>query len=312
MRNDSNLSEVRWHAGALNNGPIFRATLQLVTRLPRSCSYAIGYAGTWLAYRLMREGTHAVIENLRVVRPDANERELKRLALLTYRSYARDTIDFVRSLRMGRTAVRSMMADLDSRCFNELLAQRRGVLVVGGHFGNWELAGVALRLIQGISLTVVGKAEASPAVGEIRRRMRMSFGIETLEIGQMMETALRIRRLLAANGVVAMLIDRHLGRDRVDVTFFGRPTAFLRTPAMIAYISGAPLLPGFMIRQSNGRFVAALGEPIIVDSTKPTDQAVATATQAFATQLEHHIRLHPHLWYQFYAYWRTDHDSGID
>ena len=35
----------------------------------------------------MRNGTRAVVDNLRVVRPDATERELKRLALLAYRSY---------------------------------------------------------------------------------------------------------------------------------------------------------------------------------------------------------------------------------
>ena len=135
-------------------------------------------------------------------------------------------------------------------------------------------------------MTVVGKAEASPVVGEIRRRMRESLGIETLEIGQMLETALQIRRLLAANGIVAMLLDRHLGRDRIDVTFFGRQTAFLRTPAMIGYLSGAPLLPAFMIRQSDGRFVGRFGDPIVVDSTKPTEDAVRAATQAFAAQLE--------------------------
>ena len=73
---------------------------------------------------------------------------------------------------------------------------------------------------------------------------------------------MQIRLLLAANGIIAMLLDRHLGRDRIDVTFFGRPTGFLRTPAMIGYLSGAPLLPAFMIRQADDRFVGAMGDPI--------------------------------------------------
>jgi KDO2-lipid IV(A) lauroyltransferase len=228
------------------------------------------------------------------------------LALLTYRSYARDTIDFIQSLGMTRTQFEPMMAKMDSRRLDDLLTQGRGVVIVGGHFGNWELGGVALRLLHGYPLTVVGKSEASPVVGGIRRRMRESLGIDTLEIGQMLETALRIRRLLAANGIVAMLLDRHLGRDQVDVTFFGRPTAFLRTPAMIGYLSGAPLLPAFMIRQADNRFLGALGEPITVDTTESTEVAVQVATQAFAMQLEARIRAHPQLWYQFYPYWRSE------
>ena len=196
MRSDSNLSAIRWHAGVLNNGVVFGATYYGVTHLPRACSYAIGHVGTWLAYRLMQDGTQAVVDNLRAIRPQAGERELRYLALLTYRSYARDTIDFIRSLEMDRARFAPMMASFDAAALDDLLAQGRGVLLVGGHFGNWELGGVALRLLHGYALTVIGKAEASPIVGAFRRRMRDSFGIETLEIGD--RTPAEVAQLVAA------------------------------------------------------------------------------------------------------------------
>ena len=308
-RADSNLSGIRWHAGAFNNGVIFGATYYGCTHLPRVCSYALGHVGTWFAYHLTRKGPDAIIANLRVVRPDASERELRKLALLTYRSYARDTVDFIRSIEMTASELAPLITRYDDTPLKELLLRGRGVIIVGGHFGNWELGGVALRLLNGHPLAVVGKSEASAAVGAIRRRMRESLGIETLEIGRMLETALLIRRHLAANGVVAMLLDRHIGRDRVEVNFFGRATGFLRTPAMIAYLSGAPLLPAFMIRQPDGRFSGEFDEPILVDAGKPTDEAVQIATQTFAHLLEARIRANPHLWYQFYRYWDAS-DNG--
>lgn len=306
MRADTDLSSVRWHAGGLNNGLIFGATYHGVTRLPRACSYSLGHVGTWLAYHFMRDGTRALIDNLRVVRPGATKDELRALALLTYRSYARDTIDFIRSLGMNSAQLAPMMSEPGGHPLDELLGRRTGVIVVGGHFGNWELGGVALRLMHGYPMTVVAKSEASPVVGQFRRRMRDSLGIETLEIGHMLETALQIRRLLAGNGIVAMLLDRPLGRDRVDVSFFGRRTGFLRSPAMIGYLSGAPLLPGFVIRQADGRFRASFGAPITVDTSRPSEHSVRDATQDFAAQLESQIRANPHFWYQFYPYWGTD------
>ncbi len=72
---------------------------------------------------------------------------------------------------------------------------------------------------------------------------------------------------------------------------------------MIAHLSGAPLLPAFMIRQPDGRFSGELGEPIFVDAATRTEDAVRIATQTFATRLEERIRANPHLWYQFYRYW---------
>ncbi len=309
MRAETELASVRWHAGALNNGLIFAATYHGVTRMPRAWSYAIGHVGTWMAYRLMREGTSALVENFRVVRPAATERELRELALLAYRTYARDTIDFIRSLSMTREQIASFVT-LEGDPFAPRLAEGRGIILVGGHFGNWELGGVALRLLRGYPITVVGKPEPSPVVAGFRRRMRDSLGIDTLEIGRTLETALQIRRLLADNGIVAMLLDRRLGRDRVDVTFFGRQAAFLRTPAMIGYLSGAPLLPSFLVRQPDGRFVGVCGEAIHVDQGCPPDEAVQLATQAFADQLEAQIRQHPHLWYQFYRYFETENRSS--
>ena len=306
MRTHSDLSGVRWHAGALNNGLIFGATYHGVARLPRACSYGIGHIGTWLAYHLMRDGTRALVDNFRVIRPDATEKELQRLALLTYRTYARDTIDFIRGLVMSRTELAEAIAGESSDRLDAALSERRGVIIVGGHFGNWELGGIAVRQLTDRPLTVVAKSEASPAVGEFRRRMRDSLGIETLEIGQALDTALRIRRLLADNGLVAMLIDRYIGRDRIDVTFFGRRTGFLRSPAMIGYLSGAPLLPAFMIRQPSGRFTGFFGDAIVVDTAMSIDDSIRAATQAVACQLETQIRLNPHLWYQFYPFWRGE------
>jgi KDO2-lipid IV(A) lauroyltransferase len=296
---------VRWHARGLNNGAIFSATYHGVSRLPPWCSYGIGHFGTWLAYRLMRDGTGGLLANLQVVFPQATPRELRRLALLTYRTYARDTIDFIRSLSMDARGLGEMVTQLDSGRFDELLSEKRGIIIVGGHFGNWELGGVALRLLRGYPLSVVGRPEASPVVGQIRGRMRESLGIETIEIGHMLDTALKIRGVLGANGCVAMLVDRHLGRDRIQVTFFGRPTWFLRSPAMIAYLSGAPMLPSFMLRQPDGHFAGLCGDTIRVDSRLPPEESVRLATQAFATQLEDRIRAQPHLWYQFFPYWQV-------
>jgi KDO2-lipid IV(A) lauroyltransferase len=302
-RTDSDLSAVRWHARGLNNGLIFAATYHGVTRLPRHCSYGIGHVGTWLAYQLMRDGTSALMENLRVVRPEASEAELKRLALKTYRTYARDTIDFIRSLSMSASQVEALLVEPLRDRLDAPLRAGRGVIAVGGHFGNWEFGGIVLRVLGGHPVTVIGKPEASAIVGAFRRKLRVSLGIDTLVIGQMLETALQIRRRLAENQIVAMLLDRYIGRDRVDVQFFGRPTPFLRSPAMIGRLSGAPLLPAFMIRQPDDRFEGLFGDPIAVDPHGDADTSIRDATQSFATQLEAQIRAHPHLWYQFYPYW---------
>jgi lauroyl/myristoyl acyltransferase len=87
------------------------------------------------------------------------------------------------------------------------------------------------------------------------------------------------------------------------VTFFGRRAYFLRTPALMAYMTGAPLFPVAIVRKGPGQFRLVPSEPIYVSREENRDEGVARASQIFATQLEGLIRQAPQCWYQFYPYW---------
>ena len=79
-----------------------------------------------------------------------------------------------------------------------------------------------MRRVFDLPLTIVAMAEASEEVNRIRREIRDRLGTDTIEVRKSLDTALQIRRRLADNRIVAMLMDRHLGRDRVEVSFLGR------------------------------------------------------------------------------------------
>jgi lauroyl/myristoyl acyltransferase len=293
---------VRWHLHGLNTGTIFALTHWGVSHIPRAMSYGIGHVGTWLAYHLMNEATTALIENLRVVVPNLGERELRALALRTYRNYARETIDFIRSLSIDRSELATWLSPLNT--FDRVdRSAGAGLLLVTGHLGNIELGAVILRAIFDYPLAVVSLPDHDPSVHERRVRMRRSLGIETVEVRQDAESALRLRRLLSENWAVAMIADRPLGRDRVDVQFFGRRTGFVRAPALMGYLTGAPLVPSFILRQPDGRYAGFALDPIRVSRTGDRDANVQAAMQSFASALEAIVRQYPHLWYHFYPYW---------
>ena len=294
---------VRWHPRGFNNGLIFGATCGGVRRLPPWLSYRIGESGTWLAWKTMRGTTRSMMNNFGVALGLEDERELRRLALRTYRHYARDTIDFLRGMSMTSSELSGMLATSHGGHLERARAAGQGILVVSAHFGSWELGGLLLRRLLDLPVSVVARPESSPAVNRIRHELRESFGIETIEVRRQLETALRVRRLLEENRVVAVLLDRHLGRDRVAVRFFGRPALFLRTPALLAYETGASFVPSFVRSEENGRVVAVDSAPIPIDRSLDRETAIRRATQAFATLLETQIRLHPECWYQFYDFW---------
>ena len=195
-----------------------------------------------------------------------------------------------------------------------LHAAGRGIILVTGHYGNWEAGAVLMTRFLRLPLTVVAMREANPEVNRIRQRIRDLIGVETLEVRQSLDTPLQIRRALSQNRFVALLVDRHFGRDRVAVTFLGRQAWFLRTPMVMASLTGAPLVPCFIRRIGRGRFAALPGRPVLVRSDLPRDDAIQHAAQEIADQLAEQVRAHPECWYHFYRSWDAQRDEyvGLD
>jgi lauroyl/myristoyl acyltransferase len=300
----------RWTLHGLNNGVIFSLTRHGVAFLPRRISYLLGHIGTWIAWRSMAECRRAIADNLSALFPDATADALEQRALETFRSYARDCVDFIRALSASPRDARALfeIAEPYRELFSGLLARKRGVILVTGHYGNWEVGSVLLRSLD-FSLTIVAMAEEDPTVNRLRREIREQLGADTIEVRQSFDTALQIRRRLSENHVVAMLVDRHYGRDRVAVQMFGRHVWFLRTPMLMAHITGAPLLPCCVERIAPGRFAIHPSAPVYVSTDVPRDQAIADAAQQVADGLAARIRLHPEYWYHFYRYWDAQRDE---
>jgi lauroyl/myristoyl acyltransferase len=300
----------RWTLHGLNNGLIFGLTWHGARTLPRPVSYGLGHVGTWTAWRSMRQTREAIAANLAAVFPDESQAALERRALTTLRCYASDTIDFLRALSPPGGSDGLFVLDPAYRAlFRELMARGRGVILVTGHYGNWEIGSVLLRQVVNAPLTIVAMAEASTHVNRIRRQLRDGLGADTLEVRQSFDTALQIRRRLADNHIVAMLIDRHYGRDRVEVSLFGRQAWFLRTPLLMAHATGAPIVPCFIERLVPGRFAPRVAPPIFVATHQPRDAAIQTAAQQIADALAARIREHPEFWYHFYRYWEAQRDD---
>jgi KDO2-lipid IV(A) lauroyltransferase len=280
-------------------------TVRGVRVLPRSVSYGLARAFTWIAWKLMRDTRAAIASNLEPVLPLENETARVNRAREVLFAYACDTIDFIRAISASREELRQTF-DLGAHnqaIFDGVRRDGRGGLLVTGHCGNWEIGGLLMSRVVDLPLTIVAMAETDPEVNRLRHDIRLRMGIETLEVRQSLDTALQIRRLLAANRFVALLIDRHLGRDRVAVTLFGRQAWFLQTPAVLAYMTGAPLVPCFIERIGPGRFATLAYPPIHVDRQLPRERAVQEATQKVATAIEARVRANPESWYQFYRYW---------
>ncbi|MBI4012899.1 MAG: lysophospholipid acyltransferase family protein [Candidatus Rokubacteria bacterium] len=182
------------------------------------------------------------------------------------------------------------------------LAEGRGALYLGAHFGNWELLAAAHALTGLPGLHVVVRPLDNPfldalvVAGRERAQLRLIPKRKALT---------GVRAALARGECVGILLDQNAGREGVFVPFFGRLASTSRSLAVLALKTGAPVVPAFIHRLADGEHQATLEPAVSLVRTGQLDHDVEVNTARFTEVIERHVRAHPEQWFWVHRRWKT-------
>ncbi|HEY3351286.1 MAG TPA: lysophospholipid acyltransferase family protein [Thermoanaerobaculia bacterium] len=296
----------KWVTHGLSNRFVYEG-LRVGTRwLPLPVLHGISLVVNSVAMILMRGTLEGIRENFRLAL-GVPALEARRLARRLFLEYGKSVIDVWR-LRSEAFVPKITSFDADAATLAAVHGNGRGFLLVTGHVGNWEMGAVTLR---GHALTpaVVGQPELNPDVEEMRLSLRTRLGVESIDIGSSMATAFRVRAAVEAERAVALLVDRAYPEDQVVVSYFGRPTPFLRSPALLARFCKCEILPGFFMRSRDGSYFNVWGAPLAADESLSPEEDARRIMSRVAADLESVVRAHPTQWFNFYRFWKDGSSS---
>ncbi|HEV2106475.1 MAG TPA: lysophospholipid acyltransferase family protein, partial [Candidatus Eisenbacteria bacterium] len=179
-------------------------------------------------------------------------------------------------------------------------ARGRGVIALGGHVGNFELAGAALARLHAFDFVV--RPLANPAVERWITRRRALAGVGRIRTGPGMRRAFAA---LAAGRWVAMLGDQDARRHGVFVPFLGRPASTPAGPARLSLASGAPIVFGACTRAPDGRHELRIHPPLVPEGDARDPEAVRALTARHVALLEGVVRARPEAWFWLHRRWKT-------
>ena len=173
--------------------------------------------------------------------------------------------------------------------FDEALAEGKGVILVSGHLGNWELMGAALAN-RGLPLSMYVGAQKNLLVDERINALRRAHGTVTIGKG----VAVRgLVKALRGGRIVAMLADQHYSAKRHYVRFFGHPVSQAPGPASLSLRSGAPVVFGACLREGRFRYRARFHRVTLPRLSGNPEYDLLVLSQAFTAALEDAIRTQP-------------------
>jgi KDO2-lipid IV(A) lauroyltransferase len=270
-----------------------RAALAGAALLPRPLALAGGAALGRAARDLLGLRRRVTDDNLARAFPDLSPLERDRLARRVYAHFGRMAVDSLRLSALGPRALVPHVVGGDCvRLLEERLPRGRGVIVLTGHIGNWELAG-AYVAARGFPVAAVVKPPANRYVAAHAERVRRRLGIETIPLP---EARVGVPEALRAGKAVALVADQGALRSDVWSPFFGQPTKTPPGPGLFAARSGAPVLFGALV--ARGRAYELMGEVVEEEVAGGADEAVQHIADAFRARLEALVRRFPdqYLW----------------
>lgn len=255
--------------------------------LPAICAYFVVFSGA--ARRASREYLGRVFG-----RP-ATWREVYR----HYSWFANTILDrvFWRAGRIGEYRIEIVGREHVDR----ILAEGRGALLFGAHFGSFELMHALAQGERGVRVRALMVADHSRNMERILGRIDSSQQTEIIELGRR-STMLEVRDALAAGEMVGLLADRALVHgDDVLCPFFGTPARFPRGPFALARMLGAPIVLFHAIWQGDRRYLVTFDVLRDVDPNAPGFEE--QGCRVFAAWLEFACRKAPYNWFNFYDFW---------
>ncbi len=240
----------------------------------------------------------------RVLGSAASEHEVRRRVRQAFGNYARYMIDLLWMSGSTRADREAAVTLVGWEHVESALARGKGMLLVTGHVGNWDLP-AAVMAGRGYPVNVIVETLQPPAWNERVQGIREHVGLRAIP----METGGReLYAALRRNETVAVVFDRPLTAGGVTVTYFGAETRVPEGLARLALRTGAAVVGAVGLRPaggqgSGGQIVAQVSPALVAVATGDRERDVQALTQAMMTWLEVQVRQHPSQWFMFRDFW---------
>jgi KDO2-lipid IV(A) lauroyltransferase len=260
-----------------------------------------------LLYYLLPYRRGLVLENMRRAFGDVlPAEEIRRLAQAYYGHYARFAKEYVTVPFMSAERRKDYVRVENKESPIRAHEKGRGLLVLTGHFGNWEVSTTSgikqfpqyKNLFQFVRRPLKPKFFNDLITWKFRRA-----GFGTISKFGSLDTILD---LLAGGAIIVFIYDQHAGRkDGVVVDFLGHPAGTFKSLALIAMSTGAPVIPASSWREPDGTHVLRFEDPLTLIDCENVNEAIRKNTQLFNDTLGRLLLRHPEQWIWMHRRWKA-------
>jgi KDO2-lipid IV(A) lauroyltransferase len=239
--------------------------------------------------------------NLSLALPECSRREIRELGKRVWMELGRNFVDLLRLPHLTWHDLPGFVEVEGLNRFEEVLSRGKGVIVVTGHIGCWELLAAYFSML-GYPLSMVVRPLEDARFEKLMDGLRRSKGMRPI-FG--MSDVNAAYGCLKAGHILGTFIDRGTFAEDVSCDFFGQPALTPAGPAALALRAGTPIVPAAIHLQDGGVQLIRMSEPIEPLGEPDSESDVRSITQSCSKVIEDLIRCQPEQWTWMHERWKT-------
>ena len=257
-----------------------------------------------MMYLIDRKHRERAMHNLRRSFPEMTERQHQHLARQCMQQLVMLAVEVLFTTRLIRLDTWATYCRLEN--FDEvlrlLLKRGQGLIMLTGHYGNWEILGYVLATL-GFETTSVARPLDNPYLNEWIMGVRERQGQRI--VGKKGATT-EVTEVLERGGAVGFIADQNAGSKGIFVDFFGRKASAYKSIGLLAMQYEVPVVIGYA-RRMNGRFQFSLGvqDVIYPRDWNAQDDPLRYITQRYTQGIERVVRGEPGQYLWLHRRWKT-------
>lgn len=251
------------------------------------------------AYRRLRIRRDVALANLKLCFPEKGDAEIENILEGAYVNIATVLFEFLYFPKLTRKNLHEVVDFPEDmrRMVESALEKRRGVLMMSGHFSNWELIALTVGASFPGRMQIIVHPFHNEAVDRLAESYRRHLGNSTVPMASSVRASLSHLR---SNGILALLADQSAAKESAPATFFGIDVPTFQGPSSFALRTRSGMLAGFLIRKDDGRYQVKLHDIDFDDLEDDSEENVRELTQRHVAMLEEYIRKYPSNWLWFH------------
>jgi KDO2-lipid IV(A) lauroyltransferase len=278
---------------------LFYLIILPISKLPYFLLYKVSDFFFLVMYHLVGYRKKVVLDNLRKCFPDKSEREIKEISKAFYRHFCDLVVESLKNFSISSEEAQARMISVNPEVLNAYAERGQSVIIVGGHYANWELWAVAAPPKLKHQVVAIYKQLSNAFFDKKMRSSRGKFGLHLVSTKAFSDY---FKEHVNDCTATVFAIDQSPSNPNksIWIKFLGRDTATLFGAEKYATEYNRPVVYGKVRKVKRGYYT--ISYETVFENPSATQKG--EITQTVHDILEQEIHLQPEFWLWSHKRWK--------